>query len=146
MNKLILISLIIFFTICSKSWSNDLVGKGIICEGIDQPWHPQVWFFDSKVNIHHIDFDNSRIEGMFIYEERIYIPDAKNIFWTSRDANSTFILSRKTLKLKIEQVSNNQSKIEYFHYQCRVTNWAGIEEFFKPQMDKHQEDLKKNKI
>ena len=81
---------------------------------------------------------------MFIYEERIYIPDAKNIFWTSRDANSSFRLSRKTLKLTIEQVSNNQSK--YFHYQCRVTNWAGIEEFFKPQMDKHQEDLKKNKI
>lgn len=70
MNKLILISLVIFFVICSRSWSSDLVGKGLICEGIANPWHPQVWFFDDDGKIHHIDFDNSRIEGMFIVKKR----------------------------------------------------------------------------
>ena len=31
MKKLILISLVIFFAICSKSWSNELVGKSLVC-------------------------------------------------------------------------------------------------------------------
>jgi hypothetical protein len=141
MNKLILISLIIFFTICSKSWSNDLV-----CEGIDGPWHPQVWFFDDDGEIHHIDFDNSRIEGMFVSEKTSYGNNAEFIIWTSIYANSNFVLSRKTLELKLQQWDHNQSKTVYFYYQCRVTNWEGIEEFFKPQMDKHKENLKKNKI
>ena len=146
MNKLILISLIIFFTICSKPWSNDLVGKGVICEGIDGPWHPQVWFFDDDGEIHHIDFDNSRIEGMFVSEKTSYGNNAEFIIWTSIYANSNFVLSRKTLELKLQQWDHNQSKTVYFYYQCRVTNWEGIEEFFKPQMDKHKENLKKNKI
>ena len=145
MKKLILISLFIFFTICSRSWAEGLIGKGLICEGIDQPWHPQVWFFDDGY-IFNIDFDDSRKEGTFVNQKTNYITNAKNIFWRTIDANSSFLLSRKTLELKIEQVNNNQSKIEYFHYQCRITNWAGIEEFYKPQMDKLKEDLKKNKI
>ncbi len=149
MTKLkILITLLLTFLFVSNVYAEGLIGKGIICEGIDGPWHPQVWFFDDDGEIHHIDFDDSRIEGIFIYEKKSYTANAKRIIWVSIDANSTFALSRKTLKLKIEHLpsSNSQSKEASFHYQCRVTNWAGIEEFFKPQMDKHQEDLKKNKI
>mgnify|MGYP003651896472 FL=1 len=32
MNKIILISLVIFFAICSKSWAEDIDGKGLICK------------------------------------------------------------------------------------------------------------------
>jgi hypothetical protein len=35
MNKLILISLVIFFTICSKSWAGEADGKGIDCKMVD---------------------------------------------------------------------------------------------------------------
>ena len=146
MKKLILISLVIFFTICSRSWSNDLVGKGLICEGIANPWHPQVWVFGDDEKIHHIDFDNSRIEGMFIVEKTLYDVSADYITWWQLAANSKFIIFRKTLKLKIQQWDANKSKEIVFDYQCRITNWAGIEEFYKPQMDKLKEDLKKNKI
>ena len=102
--------------------------------------------FDDDGEIHHIDFDNSRIEGMFVSEKTSYGNNAEFIIWTSIYANSNFVLSRKTLELKLQQWDHNQSKTVYFYYQCRVTNWEGIEEFFKPQMDKHKENLKKNKI
>tara|TARA_B110000008_G_scaffold268564_1_gene296831 strand:+ start:443 stop:880 length:438 start_codon:yes stop_codon:yes gene_type:complete len=145
MNKLILISLVIFFTICSKSWAEGLIGKGLICEGIGQPWHPQVWFFDDGY-IFHIDFDDSRKEGTFVNQKTNYITNAKFIIWSTVVADSKYKLNRKTLKLELSQWDNNNFQEVYFYYQCRITNWAGIEEFFKPQMDKLKEDLKKNKI
>ena len=116
MRKILLI-VFLYSLVSGTAWAEGLIGKGVICEGIDEQWHPQVWFFDDDRKIHHIDFDNSRIEGLFVSEKTSYGNNAKFIIWTSIYANSNFVLSRKTLKLKLQQWDNNQSKTVYFYYQ-----------------------------
>ena len=116
MKKLILISIFIFFTICSRSWAEDRKDKGLICEGIDNPWHPQVWFFENEFEINNIEFDNTKKKGIYKYATRYYFVDVKSIKWSMVvDADSRFILDRKTLKLELQQWNEAQSKIEYFY-------------------------------
>ena len=92
MKKLILISLVIFFAICSRSWAGEIDGKGVIC-GEDV-----FYFDDGKVYKISMSLNNYKITKREISDEYRATIDAITFWWYTK-----FKLNRQNLNLyKIE--------------------------------------------
>jgi len=152
MKKIILISLVIFFAISSRSWAGELDGKGLICEKN----YEKVENNYSKTKIYY--FENSETYSVIFMDNSIdpikkrrtdksyYISAATIYFYCSSYKFSLCGLDRKTLLLTFR----SDMEIDYGEikakYQCEITDWSGILEHYKPALEKHKEEMKKNKI
>tara|TARA_Y100001936_G_C15990035_1_gene621803 strand:- start:757 stop:1209 length:453 start_codon:yes stop_codon:yes gene_type:complete len=150
MKKLILISLVIFFAICSRSWAGEINGKGIICEknpernGIFPKI--KIYYFSAR-KAYSVPFLEDSINPIMKIQADFYEISANEIsFYCNRFKFSLCKLDRKKLLLTlISKTDMNYGKINAT-YQCKVTDWSGILEHHKPALERHKEEMKKNKI
>ena len=108
MKKLILISLVIFFAICSKSWAEELDGTNLECIGEKFPMYIQ--FKDNKTVI------SPFLNPSWFYFPNISSPINTDIwgYWT--DNNYVYITSG-LMRSNIEIIGRiNRKTLEYYSY------------------------------
>ena len=149
---ILLFSFIAVFTISSKSWAGEIDGKGLICEkfnGKKNSNYPNIntFYFDQE-KAYVVEFFNSSTDPIKkIKVDKSYHISAKEIHFKCTKYSSDFCgLNRQTLILTAETDSEVSQFEVQAKYQCKVTDWSGILEHYKPALEKHKEEMKKNKI
>ena len=129
MKKLILISLVIFFAICSKSWSNEIDGKGLQCiiseldgKKVDPKYYKQeIWYFsENKVAEVELNEQNLKLQlNKYNFTPRIttsIIEWSKKDKWPDDDyiyfQSVSHRLDRNTLKLKSTSFFNGANALD----------------------------------
>ena len=147
MNKLILISLVIFFAISSKSWAGEIDGKGLICKfagpdntskaTLDVYGRIRYYLFeDGEAIQYHLNIWKTHIEtinqGKYIdYDTTIYF------YYISID--------RKTLIHEFYDAFGNGDPVPEIYYQCEVSNKKEILNILNKITKKSLEQIKKER-
>ena len=129
MKKLILISIIIFFAICSKSWAEDLNGKALHCTGSKNlPYVEPPTYIDYEYIVSYIFLNNRKVKYLGVSERPpfhirdwddhyTYTTDNKNIYFFYKDYK-VFKINRKTLILSYIK--------EKWEYVCKLSTEIDI--------------------
>ena len=152
MNKIIFISIIIFFAISSKSWAGEIDGKGLICE-INQPEKYQnkparfiVGFNNGHAFIPTLNKNSSQPKVNLVSEEYFLSKDSIS-FFSHKVNRKNLIMSCPYYKETTfsELGCYTDGKQEYI---CKVIKYSKevLKDFYKEELKLLKEDLKKNKI
>jgi hypothetical protein len=117
MNKIILISLVIFFAICSKSWAGEIDGKGIICGEVNT-YKQGLYFEEGSVALHYFHLEKDKIEANteVVYYEysttdifwEILYQDYKSMPIENTSLRGSYMLDRKTLILYFKKLNSEK--------------------------------------
>jgi hypothetical protein len=122
--KIILISLVIFFTICSKSWAGELDGKGLICK-FAGPNNTTKATLDGYGETRYYAFHLSQAirYSLNIFKTLIKVKNLGDYWpYDTEIAFQNIVINRKTL---IHTFYNNYPAEGYdleIFYQCEVSN------------------------
>ena len=164
--KIILISLVIFFAICSKSWAGDADGKGLICIQVgiyfvnldeynyynkDKYFKKYFYFSEGKTIIYQISASNSfpkvKIEKLDFSIK--YKESAEFIRWSFQPKNSDYPIvwevNRKNLEMR-EKKNPIHGVLE-----CSVADtWDEFSSLLNKEVELQQieldEEIKNNKL
>ena len=148
MRYVVLLVLLLGFTVPVQTGEVD--GKGLICR-IGHDNNPEtaktvenVFFFQNRsvgeMYVHLLDLE---VDGD---DWRPYDTSSSHIWWGNLDAWNYFSLDRRSLVLSSVIRHDNGIRETLYTLLCEVTDWAGMQRHFQPEIDKLKEEMKDNKI
>ena len=147
MKKLILISLVIFFAICSKSWAGDIDGKGLICK-FAGPENTHKATIDVYGKIRYYIFENGEAIEYYLNTFKTYIETINQGRYSAYDTEIFFyniMIDRKSLIHKFYNPYDNDIPVAEIYYQCEISNKKEILNILNKITKKSLEQIKKER-
>ena len=142
--------LVLLLGFTAPVYAGEVDGKGLIC----RLWHDNnpetaktvenVFFFtNDSVGETYVHGGDLKVAGD---NWRPYDTSSSHIWWGNLDEWTYHSLDRRSLVLSSVIRHDNGIRETLYTLLCEVTDWAGIQKHFQPEIDELKERMKDNKI